>query len=429
MYIQMRIMNVSIPFGPGHLNILIPDKNLSGIIKTREISGSGTPQKLIDQAFKAPLGSKPIRNIVSPGNTIAIVVDDYTRPCPTNILLPPLLEELKLSGIYETDITIIIGTGTHHPPTIDSIQSILGQKIAKDYTIIYTDQQSSTFVSVGESTYHHQIEVLKEYMDADVKIIVSDIEYHYFAGYGGIRKSILPAISSKHTIQQNHAMMFNVHATTGNVKQNPVHLEMMEAMNMAGCDFALGCVLNSKHEIVRVWAGDPEKVMDSGIALVDTMYKSEIAEKLDIVVVSADGAPHDINLYQALKALYTASQVVKDGGWIILVAECKEGLGSDLYYEWLQKYTTCLEIKKALEDNFQIGAHKAYYHRKSVETYHICLISSLQRSFVEKFLSFHHFSSVQDALDYALRNAGDNPHVLVIPHGTTTHVVVHQTSK
>lgn len=422
----MCIMNVSLPYGLGYLDILVPDKNLTGIIKTRELSGSATPQKLIEQALRNPLGSIQLCHIISPGDTIAIVVDDYTRPCPTNILLPPLLEELKQSGIEEIDITIIIGTGTHHPPTTDSIQSILGQKVAKEYAVIYTDQQSSTFVSVGESTYHHQIEVLKEYMDADVKIVVSDIEYHYFAGYGGIRKSILPAISSKQTIQQNHAMMFDVHANTGNVKQNPIHLEMMEAMNMAGCDIALGCVINSRHEIVKVWVGAPEKVMDSGIILVDNMYKSEIPEKPDIVVVSADGAPHDINLYQALKALYTATQVVKDGGWIILVAECKEGLGSDLYYEWLQKFTTSSEIKAALEHNFKIGAHKAYYHRKAVETYQICLISSLNESFVENFLSFHHFPSVQDALDHALKKTGDNPSVLVIPNGTTTHVVVRQ---
>ena len=421
-------MKVSIPYGVEYLNVSIPDKNLSGIIKTNEMIGSDSPYQLIEQALRKPLGAQHLSTIVSPGDTIAIVVEDYTRPCPTNILLPPLLKELKQSGISETDITIIIGTGTHHPPSIDSIQSILGHKIARAYNVIYNDQQSSTFVSVGLSTYHHQIEVLKEYLDADVKILVSDIEYHYFAGYGGIRKSILPAISSKQTIQQNHAMMFDVHATTGNLKKNPVHLEMMEAMNLAGCDFALGCVLNSTHEIVGVWAGDPEKVMDNGIKLVDIMFKSEISETPDIVVVSADGAPHDINLYQALKALYTASQVVKEGGWIILVAECKEGLGSDLYHEWLQKYKTSSEIKKALEDNFKIGAHKAYYHRKAVETFHICLISSLHESFVDRFLSFHPFSSVQDALDHAIQNSDDTPRVLVLPHGTTTHVEISESS-
>jgi nickel-dependent lactate racemase len=417
-------MNIDLPYGQTYLKVSIPDNNILGIVRTNEIVFPDGPTKLIDFALQHPLGTLQIHDIVSPSDTVAIVVDDYTRPCPTKILLPPLLQELSQAGINDTDVTIIIGTGTHHPPSIETIQKLLGEKILRNYNVIFTDQKSSSFVNVGESSYHHHIEILKEYVEADVKILVSDIEYHYFAGYGGIRKSVLPAISSKKTIQQNHAMMFDPHASTGNIKQNPVHLEMTQAMRMTGCDFSLGCVINSKHHIVGVWTGDPELVMDAGITLVDRMYKSEIPSKPDIVVVASDGAPHDINLYQALKALYTASQVVKNNGWIILAADCHEGIGSDLYQEWLQRYQTSSEIKTALEKDFQIGAHKAYYHRLAVETFHIGLVSSFPDSFVKQVLSFQPFLTLQDALDHALKQMGESAKVLVIPNGTTTHVTI-----
>ena len=417
-------MNVSLPYGTTYLNVSIPDRTTCDIIKTNEILAPDSPNQLIEQALQHPLGTQPLHDIATSGDTVAIVVDDYTRPCPTKTLLPPVLKELTRTGVDDTDVTIIIGTGTHSPPSFETTRKLLGEKIVRNYTVISTDQKSSTFVPIGESSYHHQIEILKEYIEADIKIIVSDIEYHYFAGYGGVRKSVLPAISSKQTIQQNHAMMFDPRATTGCMKQNPIHLEMNEAMRLAGCDFTLGCVLNSKHQIVSAWAGDPERVMDAGVKLVDSMYKSEIQKKPDIVITAADGAPHDINLYQALKAMYTASQVVKNGGWIILAAECPQGMGSNIYHDWLQKYQTASEIKTALEKDFQIGAHKAYYHRIAVETCHIGLISSLQDTFVQQFLSYHPFKSVQEALNHALEEVGNTARILIIPNGTTTHVTL-----
>ncbi len=417
-------MNIDIPYGSTHLNLSIPDKNILEIIKTNEIISPDKPTILIERALQHPLETLTLNYIATPGDTVAIVVDDYTRPCPTKILLPPLLQELSLAGIDDSCITIIIGTGTHHPPSLQTIQEIVGVKIVRNYTVICTDQKSSSFVTVGESSYRHKIRVLKEYAEADVKILVSDIEYHYFAGYGGVRKSILPAISSKETIQQNHAMMFDSYATIGSIKQNPIHLEMTQALRLAGCDFALGCVQNSNHQIIDVWAGDPERVFDAGVKLIDSMYKSVIPYKPDIVVVASNGEPHDINLYQALKAIYAASQVVKKDGWIILAAECREGIGNNLYQNWLERYQTSSEIKKALENDFQIGAHKAYYHRLAVETCHVGLISSLPESFVQHILSFQWFPSIQDALNRALEQIGDTAKVLVIPNGTTTCVTI-----
>lgn len=407
------------------MEVSIPKENLLGIIRTKELKSPNNPTTLIETALQNPIGTRRLEKMTKPKDSVVIVVDDHTRPLPVKILLPQVLKRLTKAGITNTDITIIIGTGTHQAPSFEIIGALLGKEIVRTYSVIHTNQDASTFINVGTSSYGHDIEVLKEYVHANIKIIISDIEYHYFAGFGGTRKSILPAISSKRTIQMNHAMMFDKHATTGSMKKNPIDIEMNEAMRLAGCDFSLGCVLNSEHQIVGAWAGNPEQVMDEGTKLVESMYKSTIAKKPDIILVAADGTPHDINLYQSLKALYTATQVVKKKGWIILISECSEGMGSDLYQDWLQRYQTSEEIKKVLEENFKIGAHKAYYHRQAVETCKIGLVSSLHESFVQNVLGFHPFSTAQQALNHALQEIGGKATVLVIPNGTTSHVTLH----
>jgi nickel-dependent lactate racemase len=210
----------------------------------------------------------------------------------------------------------------------------------------------------------------------------------------------------------------------GVMKENPIHQEMNEAMHLVGCDFALSVVQNSHHRIVGAWAGNPESVMDAGVKLVDTMYKKEISEAADIVITAANGHPHDINLYQAMKAMHTACQVVKPRGVIILVAECPQGHGSQLYIDWLKKYRTSQEIQQALRDNFVIGAHKAFYHRITIENHPVILISEMDGPDVAGLFGFLKEATLNLALTKAFSISGDQSRVLVVPQGTTTFLTV-----
>jgi lactate racemase len=355
---------------------------------------------------------------------VVIVIDDYTRPCPTKLLLPPVLEELKNAGVNDLDILIIIATGTHTPPSDAMVKELVGDKIYRNYMIISNDITHGTYVNVGRTKRGNDVELLKEYYEADFKILLGDIEYHYFAGYGGTRKSILPGISSKDTIQRNHSLLFEKHSCMGVLKENPIHQEMNEAMHLAGCDFAFSVVQNSHHRIVGAWAGNPEAVMDAGVKLVDTMYKKEVSEAPDIVITAANGHPHDINLYQAMKAMHTACQIIKPQGVIVLVAECPEGHGSQLYIDWMKKYKTSREIQTALRENFIIGAHKAYYHRITVENHPVILISQMQTPEIKDLFGFIVEKTPNDALEKAFRIAGNQARVLVVPHGTTTLLTI-----
>jgi nickel-dependent lactate racemase len=413
-------MHIELPYGKGALGLDVPDKNLIDVVGPKEFIQPGQPEVMIKEALRDPLGTDKLSKLVGPGDTVAIVIDDYTRPCPTKTLLPLVLDEIKNAGVNDLDVVIIVATGTHTPPSDDIIKELVGDKIFRNYMIKSNDAVHGQHVNVGTTKRGNDVEVLKQYVDADFKILLGDIEYHYFAGYGGTRKSILPGICSKNTIQRNHSLLFETHSRMGMLKENPIHQEMNEAMHLAGCDFALSVVQNSSHRIVGAWAGNPELVMDAGVKLVDAMYKREIIESPDIVITAANGYPHDLNLYQAMKALHTACQIVKPHGPIILVAECPEGHGSQLYIDWLKKYRTSQEIQYALNTNFIIGAHKAYYHRIAVENHPVIFVSAMDTPDVVSLFSFIKEKTPDDALSHAFSLSGPESKVLVVPQGTTT---------
>ena len=413
-------MNIELPYGKGTLSLDVPDKNLLEVVVPKEFIQPRQPELMIKEALQDPLGTDRLSEAVGAGDTIAIVIDDYTRPCPTKMLLQSVLEELRLAGVNDPDILIIVATGTHTPPSTDQIKEIVGDKVYRNYMVTSNDVIQGVYVTVGKSKRGNEIQILKDFIEKDFKIILGDIEYHYFAGYGGTRKSILPGISSKETIQRNHSLLFEKHSCMGVLKENSIHQEMNEAMHLAEADFALNVVQNSQHRIVGAWAGNPELVMDAGVKLVDSMYRCEIKERPDIVITAANGAPHDINLYQAMKAMYTACQVIKENGVIILVAECKEGHGSQLYIEWLGRYKTAQEIQDALNKNFIIGAHKAYYHRRTIESNPVICVSAMEKNLIAEYFQFKYAAHVNEALYQAFLIRGKDAKILVVPQGTTT---------
>ena len=413
-------MQVQLPYGRGTIPIDIPDRNLQKVILPKEIIQPDRPEVIIRNALLNPIGTDRLSQIATEYDKVAILVDDYTRPCPTKTLLPPILEELQHANVRDSNIVIIVANGTHKPPSDEMKREIVGDKVFRNYRVISNDYVNGEFYTVGKSKFGNEIEVLREYVEADIKVILGDIEYHYFAGYGGTRKSILPGISSSRTIHNNHKLMFEENAKAGILKENPVHQEMNEAMHLAGCDFALNVVLNSRQRIVGAWAGNPDLVLDAGAKLVDEMYKINVDQKADIVISAASGHPHDLDLYQAYKALHTVLPVTKENGVIILVAECKNGHGNEIYYEWMKKYKTAKEVEEKLKQSFVMGAHKAYYHLKAIKNHEIIFVSSMDKTEVEETFRFKHAKDLDDALKKAFDIAGKDATIFAVPQGTTT---------
>ena len=419
------MVDVWLPYGKTEVCARIPAKNFLGKIEPKEKPGVDDAIAEIKRALQEPIGTKRISEIAKPGDKVAIVVDDFTRPAPSHLMVPPILEELNNAGVKNEDITIIFACGTHRPVTDEEARRLLGEEIAGKIKYVSHNCSAKDHVYVGTTKTHGtKVYLNRIFVEADVKILTGDVGLHYYAGYGGGRKSILPGISSCETIQHNHAMLLHKNAHTGILEGNPIHEDMMEAAELAKIDFILNVVLNSKGEIVRAFAGDWRKAFYEGVKLVDEMYKVPVERKADIVVVSCGGHPFDIDLYQAYKAVDGALEVIKRGGVIVWVAECSEGYGNQVFYEWMKKYGTVKEVERAIKRKFKLGGHKAYYLLKALEKAKIILVSVMPDYYAMDIFKLKTSRSVNEAIDEAFRIAGKNAKVWAIPYGNITQPIL-----
>ncbi len=422
------MVDVWLPYGKTEVCARIPAKNFLGKIEPKEKPGVDDAIAEIKRALQEPIGTKRISEIAKPGDKVAIVVDDFTRPAPSHLMVPPILEELNNAGVKNEDITIIFACGTHRPVTDEEARRLLGEEIAGKIKYVSHNCSAKDHVYVGTTKTHGtKVYLNRIFVEADVKILTGDVGLHYYAGYGGGRKSILPGISSCETIQHNHAMLLHKNAHTGILEGNPIHEDMMEAAELAKIDFILNVVLNSKGEIVRAFAGDWRKAFYEGVKLVDEMYKVPVERKADIVVVSCGGHPFDIDLYQAYKAVDGALEVIKRGGVIVWVAECSEGYGNQVFYEWMKKYGTVKEVERAIKRKFKLGGHKAYYLLKALEKAKIILVSVMPDYYAMDIFKLRTSRSVNEAIGEAFRIAGKNAKVWAIPYGNITQPILKET--
>jgi nickel-dependent lactate racemase len=415
------LVDVWVPYGKTEICARIPTRNYLGNIEPKEKEGVKDPKAEILRALEEPIGTKRLSELIKPGNKIAIVVNDHTRSTPTHLIVPPLLEELKNAGISDSDVTIIFGCGTHRAPKPEEQKTILGEEVIQRIRTVSHDCKAKDLVYLSRTKTHtNKVYVNKVFAEADFRILTNNIELHYYAGYGGGRKSVLPAVSGEETIQHNHAMILNPKARTGVLEGNPVHEDMVEAARLAKADFIVNVVTNSRNEIVKAFAGDLEQAFNEGVNLVDEMYKVPIERRADIVIVSSGGHPHDINLYQAHKGVENAQEAVKRGGVIIWAAECPDGHGDELFYEWMMKFKDPKELEAEVRRHFRLGGHKAYYLNRTLQRVQIILVSTLPDYYAVGAFRLRTARALNDALRDAFDLVGRDGRVWVMPHGNTT---------
>ncbi len=413
-------MKIGLPYGKKTLSIHVSKSNLLGVIYPNEIKPERTAEEYIRLALDKPMGTKRLCELAKKNDKVAIVVDDYTRPCPTWAMLPSVLKEIYRAGVKDKDITIIFATGSHREVKHEEATRLLGGDCANRLNYISNNFKENDFTYVGSTSKGTDVKVKNAFIDANIRILLGDVEIHYFAGYGGGRKSILPGISHYSTIQNNYQTnFFHPNSKPGVLDGNPMYENMTEGARLANPSFCLNIVQNSKKEIAGAFAGDFDMVLRKGASLVDKMYKIKIREKADIVLTAADGAPHDVNLYQAYKAIHLSLNAVKEDGIIILAAECPDGHGSQPYYEWMKKYTK-KEMEEKLGKEFTIGGHKAYYHLKALEKAKMFIVSDMNKDMLKNVFRMETFPTLDDALEQAFKEKGETAKVLVIPKGTTT---------
>ncbi len=415
------MVDVWLPYGKTDVCIRVPARNLLGTIEPADRQGAPDPKAEVERALKEPISSKRLCEIAKPESKVAIVVDDATRKAPSAVMLLPVLAELNVAGVKDENVTVIFGCGTHRAVKPEEAAVLLGEEAVKRVKAISHDCRAADLVHVGTTRTHgNKVYVNRIFGEADVRVLLGDVGFHYYAGYGGGRKSVLPAVSGEETIKQNHAMLLHANARTGNLDDNPIHRDMTEAARLAKVDFIVNVVENKRGEIVRAFAGDLEQAFLEAVKLVDEMYRVVVDRRADIVVVSAGGYPADMNLYQAYKALDNSLDAVKRGGVIILVAECFEGYGDQVFYDWMTRLGDLKNVEREIKRNFVLGGHKAYYLLKALQNHQIILVSSLPDYYATSIFKLKTARAVNDALDEALKITGSASRVWAIPQGNYT---------
>ncbi|MBR1559212.1 MAG: nickel-dependent lactate racemase [Clostridia bacterium] len=410
-------MKIEFGFGTGVQSVEVPDKNVMGILMSNDVPRGLMNEEEVKRALEDPIGTPRLRDIVKPGEKIAVITSDITRPCPTYRIMPPLLDELYAAGCRAEDITLVFALGSHRCHTKDEMLHLAGERAMNEIKCVDSDPDDC--VHIGDTACGTPVDITRVVAEADRRICLGNIEYHYFAGYSGGAKAIMPGVSTPAAIQANHSMMVKEEACAGNLEGNPLRQDIEQAAAMTGVDFIVNVVLDEHKQIVRAVAGDLVKAHREGCKFLDSMYMKPIEKRADIVIVSQGGAPKDLNLYQTQKALDNAKHAVRQGGTIILIGSCKEGLGSKVFEEWLMAAPTAHSMIERIGREFQLGGHKAAAIAMVLENAEIYLVSDLEDSFVERiFLKPAH--SAQEALNKAFERLGPDATVLAMPYGGST---------
>jgi nickel-dependent lactate racemase len=340
----MKKIEINMPYGDDQVRATLPAGRLLGTLDVTDTAGLENQHHAIREAIENPVGlDNNIFQIVNPGETIAIVVPDSFRATRIDQVLPVLVDGLIEAGISEREIFFVYATGTHRNPTAKEEQKILGDGIYarfRNQTFAHDAGDENNLVYLGTTSRGTKVQLNRRVQEADRIIATGSVVFHYFGGYGGGRKSIVPGVASITSIASNHSM--NLHPTEdqidpavriGALEGNPVAEDMLEAAGQSHVDYIINTVLNRNGDIAAVFAGELEFAHLEATKFAHSQFANDIREQADIVIAAS---PSTQNFIQTHKALFNAYQAVKPRGRIILLAPCTEGLGGDQFVKWLR---------------------------------------------------------------------------------------------
>ena len=417
-------MKVSIAYSKGRLEIELPDAAHISVVEPSYVEGLADEQAAIRDAVLNPIGCESLAKLISPGDRVGVVFSDISRATPYPVILPPVLEIIE--SVPNVEVVLFNATGTHRSNTPEELATILSPEIAAKYRIVQnvcTDEESHRFI--GTTSTGNGINILSQFLDCEVRIITGFIEPHFFAGFSGGGKAIMPGLATLDTIMRNHnaVNLDDPNARWGITEGNPLWMEAREAAKLAGRVFMLNVALNRDKRITGVFAGDLDEAHAVGCEYVKSHAMAPVDRPFDLVITGNSGYPLDLNMYQAVKGMSAAAQVTEPGGTIIVAADCWDGIPA--HGEYGKLLASANTTGEALEmvrkpgfrahDSWQVHIHALLCEQFKVHFYSDNLSDEQIRSaFMEPC------RDIRKAVETAMREAGGTISLCVLPEGPQT---------
>jgi nickel-dependent lactate racemase len=409
-------MKVNLPYGKAQVEVKVPDG--SAVVYPRELPRVTDVAAEIRRAMAEPIGSPPLSKIVSGRRDAVIVINDITRPAPSREMLAAILEELRLAGIPEQAVTVVVATGNHRPNSPDEIAGMIGEDCARRLRVVnHACEDDGALTQIDAPGVGARVRVNALVAKASVKVLTGLIAPHQAAGYSGGRKSLAPGVAALETIAKQHSFPIRPYdPAMGWMKGNPFHEVAVKVARAVGIDFIVNVVKNCKGEVVHAVAGELEGAHEAGVAVCEQSWVVTFPYKYDVVIVTPGGFPRDIDLHQSQKAMSTAELVVAEGGVIVLLAECADGIGK--FAAWLKGAKSPQEVIERFKQQGFTREHssKAFMCARALAKHPVvACCAGIPKTEMEGMF-FRHAETPQDAVNEALRLKGGNAKVLILPY-------------
>lgn len=408
-------MKIQVKYGKTIVTAQLPEEARAEIIESSKMEMCPFDEKeLIQSAMSKPIGSLKLSEMAGQNDQVVIVTSDITRPFPTARMLPYVIGELQAAKIPLKNITVVFALGSHRKHTEEEKRTLAGQLYDSAITFVDSDPDQCTYL--GTTSAGTPVDLFRPVVTCDLLVCLGNIEYHYFAGYSGGAKALLPGVSSKRTIQRNHSMMFAAGAGPAERSHNPVRRDIDDVTRFVKVDYIMNVILGEQNQVRAAVCGDVMKAHEQGCRLLDQCSTIELKERGDIVIIGG-GTPKDMNLYQAQKWLDNGSRAASDGGILIWCASADEGFGNRIFKQWMLSKSPS-EMINQMKHNFMLGGHKAAAIGKILLKHQVYLVSEVTDSLIRR-MGMVPFKTLQEAVSAALKEKGESSRVIVFPKAMT----------
>ena len=406
------MVEVWLPYGNTEICARIPTENYLGTLIPQNGAPLSNLKESLEYALSNPEGVEKTEGLIKHGRNVAIAIDGNLNQQIITTILLTLFEKFIDAGVSKSDITVIICFRPNKE--IEKLSEDLHDRV------IYHDYESEDNIHIGGTRYGTRLYVNRVFYEADTKIVIGRVILHPFAGFTGGRELILPGISGLKTIRNNHSLLIREDARAGNLENNPVHEDMMEAASKVGVDLCVSLGLNFRGVPLKIVCGDLEKSYYEMVNYVKKLIFVPIERKAEILIVSPGGEAEDYTLSNSVKSLIYAEEALRKEGSILLTAECSMGYGDENFYSWSQKFTDVKSLEKAIRRNYALGGEYAYYLSKIKSRARVLLVSALPEIYSKQVFGIETVRSINKGLKEMLAQLGRRSKVAVIPYGNST---------